>query len=332
VWLRPEGVLLALLGGVSALKLPKSQLIITAVAMVAIVGGYLLFNQAVGGWVLPSSAKVAAHSENVLVAQWTMMKQWADLWLGSIGARRLGLLPVVLLPGIVVGSILLGRRFPALPAFFIILPAVLAVVRPWAGQLGRYLIPMIPFGIVLGVIGLEHLSRRLSGAHSRSTFIAIGLACVVWQGYTARKVGIAHGWNVQNINGMQRYIGETTAKATTPGDTIAVNDVGAIGYFSGCYVVDLVGLTSPARSFPDNLARYRPKFLMIFPDWFQDFAAIDSVTDQIVFFDADSTFKYSPFLGVRLRHNTISSRNTMYLYERMGRSQTGASRPQLIVH
>jgi hypothetical protein len=333
VWLRPEAILLALLGIAGAsTRLSRSQLALTVLGSTAIVGGYLLFNQAVGGWILPSSAKVAAHPGNhFLVSQWAMMKQWADVWLGSIGARRLGLHAVLLLPGIVVGSVLLIRRFPALPAFFILLPISLAVVRPWAGQLDRYLVPMIPFGILLGLIGLEHLCRRLSGARVVA-LLATGLVCVLWQAYTARKVGIAHGWNVQNINGMQRYIGETTAKATTPGDTIAVNDVGAIGYFSGCYVVDLVGLTSPVRSFPDNLARYRPKYLIIFPDWFQDFGAIDPVTDQVVFYDADSTFKYSPFLGVGLRHNTISSRNTMYLYERLGRNQTGASQPQLIVH
>lgn len=334
IWLRPEAILLAGLGIAGAgTKISRSQLALTALGAAAIAGSYLLFNQAVGGWIFPSSAKVAAHpGSHFLASQWTMVKQWADLWLGWIGARRLGLHAIVLLPGIVVGSILLVRRLPALPAFFLLLPVALAIIRPWAGQLDRYLVPMIPFGILLGVIGLEHLCRRLAGVRATSALIAVGLVCIAWQCYTARKVGIAHGWNVQNINGMQRYIGETAAKAIAPGDTIAVNDVGAIGYFSGCYVVDLVGLTSPVRTFPDNLARYRPKYLILYPDWFQDFAAIDPVTDQIVFYDGDSTFKYSPFLGVRLRNNTISSRNTMYLYERMSRSQTGASRPQLIVH
>ncbi len=131
---------------------------------------------------------------------------------------------------------------------------------------------------------------------------------------------------------MHRFVAESTRKATSPGDTIAVNDVGAIGYFSGCYVLDLVGLVSPQRSFPDDLRDYKPKYMIIFPDWFQAFAAVDWKTNQVVFYDADSTYKYSPFLGVRLRKNTISARNTMYLYERMPKAESGTSHVQIVVH
>ncbi len=162
--------------------------------------------------------------------------------------------------------------------------------------------------------------------------IALGVLCLGWQAYVARKAGIGYGWNVQNINGMQRYIADLTRRATSPGDTVAVNDVGAMGFFSDCYVVDLVGLVSPRRSFPEALKIYRPKCMAIFPDWFEPFAAIDWKTDQVVFYDADSTLKYSPFLGVRLRRNTISSRNTMYLYERMEREKTGIHRVPLVIH
>ena len=59
---------------------------------------------------------------------------------------------------------------------------------------------------------------------------------------------------------------------------------------------------------------------------------MDWKTNQVVFYDPDSIYKYSPFLGVRLRKNTISSRNTMYLYERMPKAETGMSRVQLVVH
>ena len=99
-----------------------------------------------------------------------------------------------------------------------------------------------------------------------------------------------------------------------------------------CFVVDLVGLVSPRLSFPEYLRRYKPKYMIVFPDWFEKFATIDWATNQVVFYDADSVYKYSPFLGVGLRKNTISSRNTMYLYERMGRYETGVHHVPVVVH
>ena len=333
VWLRPEGAILALLGVVGRTGLSPRKVLWPAAVAVLLVGTYGLFNIAVGGWFLPNSVRVASHlGGNPLSSEWTMVKEWADLWLGSIGRWHPALHPVLLLPLIVVGSILVARRLPALPAFFVLLPGALALFRAWGGQLDRYLMPTIPFGIVLAAIGLDYASRRIGDSKAAMSVLTIGLVCFGWQAIMARRVGVAHGWNVQNINGMQRFIAEATKRATSPGDTVAVNDVGAMGYFSDCYVLDLVGLTSPRRGFPQAMAQFKPKYLVIFPDWFQRFGAVDPKTDQVVFYDADSTYKWSPFLAVRLRRNTISSRHTILLYERMGRNETGTMHPQLIVH
>jgi hypothetical protein len=333
VWLRPDGLVLVFLGLFLRPRITLKNSIAPATVVGLVVGIYLVFNYLVGGWILPNSVRVAAHpGGKFLASQWTMVKQWADLWVGSIGARPIAMHSVLLLPAIVVGSALAFRKWPALVAYFVLFPMSLAIFRAWGGQFGRYIVYCVPFGIVLGVIGFDRIARRFLGPRKAAGLLALGIVCLGWQAYSARKVGIAHGWNVQNIEGMQRFIAEATRKATSPGDTIAVNDVGAIGYFSGCYVVDLVGLVSPKRSFPDYLRIYKPKYMIIFPDWFEHFAAIDEHTGQVVFYDGDSTYKYSPFLGVRLRRNTISSRNTIYLYERMARSETGAQNVQIVVH
>ena len=116
---------------------------------------------------------------------------------------------------------------------------------------------------------------------------------------------------------MHRFLAEKAHRVMAPGDTLAVNDVGAMGYFSGCHVVDLVGLESPRRSFPENLRKYRPKVLIVFPEWFQACAAVDPTTDRPLFYDPDSAYMYTPFMGVKLQNNTIASRSTMVLYERI---------------
>ena len=333
VWLRPDGIVLAFLGLALRPGITLRNSIKPATVFVLVVGTYLIFNYLVGGWILPNSVKVAAHpGGNFLSGQWTMVKQAADLWIGSIGARRVAYHAVILLPAIVVGAALTIRMWPALAAYFVLFPMSLAVFRAWGGQFGRYIVPTVPFGILLAVVGLSFALHRALGRGYAVALLTLGLMCLAWQGYAVRKVGITHGWNVQNIEGMQRYIADLTRKGTSPGDTIAVNDVGAIGYFSNCFVVDLVGLVSPRLSFPEYLRRYRPKYMIVFPDWFERFATVDRSTNQVVFYDADSTYKYSPFLGVRLRKNTISSRNTMYLYERMGRNDTGIHQVPLVVH
>lgn len=191
---------------------------------------------------------------------------------------------------------------------------------------------VIPVGILLGLGGLDHFGRRAFARRRRSALVAAGVLCVGWQLVSGWHMGIAHGWNVRNINDMHRYIGETMRRANSPGDTIAVNDVGAMGYFSDCYIADLAGLVSPRKPFPEMLREYRPKAMIVFPDWFQQFAAIDPQTGQVVFYDADSTYKWSPIIGVGLRKNTIVARNTLYIYERLLRNEEGARDVKMIIH
>ena len=76
----------------------------------------------------------------------------------------------------------------------------------------------------------------------------------------------AHGWNVQNINMMQRFLGLVAENMTSPGDTIAASDIGGIGYFSHRKVVDLMGLVSAPSTLPENLSVYRPKLLIVIID------------------------------------------------------------------
>ena len=180
---------------------------------------------------------------------------------------------------------------------------------------------VVPFGLILGVIGLEHASRRLFPRRSVALLIFLGLICLGWQLYTVRIKGMLHGWNVQNINEMQRFIAESARKGISRGDTVAVNDVGAMGYFSGCYIVDLVGLVSPHREMPENLSFYRPKYLAVFPEWFEKYVTLDPRTKLPLFYSADSVYKYAPIVRVRLKQNTISGRNTMVLFERFERDE-----------
>jgi uncharacterized membrane protein YvlD (DUF360 family) len=217
VWFRPDGMVLALIGLFVRPRLSLKGLIAPCAVAGLIIGAYLAFNQVVGGWILPSSVEVNAHpGQDILPNLRGMAGQWSDLWLGSVGVRRVGVHSPLLLPAMVVGAWAIVRRWPALVAYFVLFPIAFALFTGFGGQFGRYLAPTIPFGTCLAAIGLGTVARRVPRGRSRVGMVAVLAICLVWQGYFARKVGIAYGWNVQNINGMQRFIAEKTRAATSP--------------------------------------------------------------------------------------------------------------------
>jgi hypothetical protein len=64
--------------------------------------------------------------------------------------------------------------------------------------------------------------------------------------------------------------------------------------------------------------------LVIFPEWYAAYGVRDPVIDNIVFYDSDSTYKWSPVVGVGLNRNSIASRNTMVLFERLKPGEEGS--------
>lgn len=116
---------------------------------------------------------------------------------------------------------------------------------------------------------------------------------------------------------MQVLLGKFAKVASQPGDVVATNDIGAIGYFGGRYVVDLMGLVSPQRTLPENLEHYRPKLLLIFLTWFEEYARDDPNSGNYMFFDADSSHRYELIAGIELKRNTICANSRMTVYVRL---------------
>jgi len=332
VWLRPDGLFLAALGLVCSPDNRKWAALVT----VSVILGYFAFNFAVGGQPFPTSVGAkAALGGNVLAREGTTLSQWLWLWGLSLHAGRYGPHAVLLLSAMMVGAVLTWRRRPILAAYPIAFPLVFGFFGPNGGQHGRYLVSVIPFGIVLGCVGLSAVTRRIPPViRARGNLVALGVAAVLlaWQLGTAGLVGIAYGWNVQNINQMHRFLAEEVARRIPPGEAIAVNDVGAMGYFGSHPIVDLAGLMSPRRSLPENLAIYRPPYVIIFPDWFRQYLVTDRKTGLPIVREPGSGAVYSPVLGVKLRHNTIASREMMIVFKRFTVDTPTVSNPELIEH
>ena len=314
VWVRPDGLFLA---GLALVLGPPREIWKRALCAAPPILAFFAFNHAIGGHWMPQTVGVKAHFGAEISRTVTMLREWGALW--GIPYRSMDDLeePVLLLALLAIGGAVLLRRRPILALYTIGFPLALSLFYAGSGSHKRYILYVIPFGITLASVGLGAIAARFGGSSGRKALATIGAACLVWQLVLASGEAETHGWNVQNINEMQRTLGEFARRITKPGDRIAANDIGAIGYFSERPVVDLVGLITPREPLPRMLTRYRPELMIVFVDWFHEYALWDPESRGFVFLDADSTHKYMMVGAIELRHNTISSKDQMLAFRRL---------------
>jgi hypothetical protein len=291
VWMRPEALLLL---GIGWLAVPKEKKLVTLGIGAAIVLPYFIFNYALSGYPLPLTVRTKAkiysgHFSTYFLSEIsTLFTQYH--WLPLFALVPLGFVALWKKAWWVAG-------FPL--AF---------LLMEWGTNLGtasfhRYVHPMLPFTYVLMAFGASWIAARLPRYR---VWVWVGITLLlVMQAQTAYKLRWTHALAVQNITDMQITIANLAANTTDPGDLVATNDVGAVGYFSGRYVLDLMGLVSPLKNMGDNLREGRPVLLAIFDPWF-----IERKTD--------STFiNHYKFLGaLKLKQNVVCGYEVMSVYAR----------------
>ncbi len=322
VWVRPDGLFLLALSFILMRKdFPRR-----ALGALAIVLAFLAFNHAIGGTLLPQTVGAKTRfGFDPIGRSWSLLREWGALW--GIPYRSYDQLehPVILFAGIAAGAVALSRRHPLFALYCIGLPLALSLFRDHSGSAKRYILYVVPFGAILAAYGFDLLSRKFLRRRAAVGLVATAALALAWQGAYAARRATVYAWNVQNINHMQRYMGRLAREASHPGDRIATNDIGAIGFFSERPIVDLMGLVTPREPLPQALSRYQPKLLIIFVDWFRDYAEYDPAHDTFYFYDSDSTHRYAVIAGVELSHDTISGKDQMIMFQRYPR---GAPPPE----
>ena len=256
---RPEGVVLAALVGLGLLLRARGSLsspssrssrhfpislisIISLYALAFLIPliPYLLFNLQTSGTLLPNTfyAKAAEYAE--LTTQSNFFARWLSMYRQPlIGAQLL------LVPGLVFGVWKLARErewvllLPA--AWILLLPALYAWRLPVTYQFGRYVMPIIPFIVVYGVVGTAMLYQRISARVIRRAWamaIAVVLAAfyVLGANYYAQSVAVIHCEMVAVAN---------WTAANLPVGKLAAHDIGAQAYFDPRPLLDMAGLVSP---------------------------------------------------------------------------------------
>ncbi len=116
---------------------------------------------------------------------------------------------------------------------------------------------------------------------------------------------------VKNINQMQVHLGKWLAENTEDDARLAVNDIGAIGFFSHRTVYDLMSLINPEMmEFRLLMGRFKgdleflyyckPDYAVLFPSWFPNLAF-----NEILF---------KPIYQVQLEDNLICGGDVMVVY------------------
>jgi tetratricopeptide (TPR) repeat protein len=156
---------------------------------------------------------------------------------------------------------------------YILFPLLLVFIYwyklPYAHRFGRYLMPAIPFIILLSGLGFRDLCK-LAGNYMQSGKIAqvlmIGISSVIIlysffdykdnaQNYAEQCVYI-HDRHVVTANWIKDN--------TKPDDVIATHDVGAIGFYCNRKIVDAAGLMNPeliSKINDDNYASIMSDFM-----------------------------------------------------------------------
>jgi hypothetical protein len=228
---------------------------------------------------------------------WEYARAWI-VWLGTTH----WLLPLALVPGFWLASRAcrpLGIAALALVAHPLGM-ALLAPYRDPSFQEGRYSAHLLPLALVLVALGIGATGRWRRGAIV--AYLTVALVMLV-------PAADRYAWGVQNINAMQVHLGRWVDTHLPPTSRLAVNDIGAIAYFSRRSVIDLMGLVTPEilpyrRQGERGVIRYLteqcPDFVIVFPTWFPLMTASDEALE--------------PIYRVRLEHNTVSGGSEMVVY------------------
>jgi len=305
VWARPECLLLAvllMLDRALFLRGRRSWFAIGQLAAlyVLLLIPYFVMNHGLSGGLFPHTFAVKVADRGLLTAFGRGDLQQVGHLLVSSGPHYLAgfvrhlfranpLLPVGALLGVVFWIAQLVRPHESrsffLPGVVLTYAFAIGVMAPFLGadfQSGRYVANQTAFAVVLATLGIHWLYLWLRGRSERAATPVI-TAVLLLGGFN---MAMAQGWMVRthtsavaSINQIDVHVGRWLAAHTPPGATVATNDIGAIGYFSGRPVMDMMGLVTPAaaewirrKGSTDGGAtafvqEARPDYIAFFPRW-----------------------------------------------------------------
>ncbi|MGC8825911.1 MAG: hypothetical protein ACP5TV_02765, partial [Anaerolineae bacterium] len=316
---RPEGVTLVALVGANlwASWLQKRAgrgvkgVLVASLALFAgwLAGAvpFLLLNILLAGTPFPNTFYAKQVEYSSVVSAYPFLTRWLRVLYPTTTGAQILLVPGFLWSALQAGRYALSRwqrKKPpaegpasALPVLYWLLFSIIYALRlPVNYQHGRYLIPIIPLYIVLGVGGTALLLGRSRSEYFRrllqNTLLWAGVLLTV--GFIALGAH-AYTGDLRFINGEMVAVARWINAHTPENALIAAHDIGAIGYFTQRPLLDMAGLISPEvipilrdeDALWEWLTAHGAQYLVTFPSWYPRMTARPEL--ELVF-QTDSAF------------------------------------------
>jgi hypothetical protein len=257
---RPEGAyLFAVLVAVHAVEgVPARRITRVAVAYASLVGPYLVWKWLYYGALFPNTyyAKPGTLREGLRYA--------FEFATGAGYTRGLGLPLIALAAGA-----LLSLRAPRGPIAFAAALASAVILAGGDWMLGgRFWAPVLPVLFLLMAVPVDRLLARLWPGRRTAALAATVVPCLLIGAALAAPRQETAARCRERGDGQReahRYIARWLARHARPGDSIALMDVGMIGFHTGLRTLDITGLTDPhiARAPGGMIAkRYDPAYVL----------------------------------------------------------------------
>ncbi|MEO6696055.1 MAG: hypothetical protein ABIY50_03935 [Ignavibacteria bacterium] len=265
MWARPDGVafIAAIFIDYAALRIySKEQLNLKqftvadlkkiGIIFLGIVGIYFAMNMLLSGSMLPNtySAKLTYYSPEFRSRfEFIESAVWDYFTTGSYYVLMIGFLFSVskLIFDIYKKTYNQNTLYIA---FVLLLVIIYFIKLPYAHRFGRYMMPIIPFFILVATIGFRDLARIINKYSSNLLFsksiFYIFVGIVFFMGikdYDENREG--YSIHCKYIYDRQVEAALWINENTNENDVIATHDVGAIGYYGNRKIVDVAGLVTP---------------------------------------------------------------------------------------
>lgn len=278
---------------------------------VMLVLGYFLFNYFLSGSILPNtySAKIEYYNKmsRALFLKNDVLKYFTEaefilIWL-----------PFLIYCIVILKSIIRKEYNTHLVFLFFIvgLIAVYYLKLPFAHRFGRYLIPVIPFYIIIAIAGVKFISDFILVKTSKGKTVLPNLVFIV---YSIVTLGLFINYNPNSKNEFtflckysnDRHVaaGKWLNQNTAESAIIATHDIGAVAFYGERKIIDMAGLVTPeliahlkennyAAYMNEYLSRQKVDYIVTLRNWFE------VVNDKPIFtpinsFEYLDIFKFNP--------------------------------------
>ncbi len=223
-------------------------------------------------------------------------------------------------------------------AFFVIFPFICSFASAYI-QFRRYFTFFLPILLPSAMVGMGAIYERIAHTNLKRIYVAVTIAAIFGFSVISNAFGIyplnyADGkawsgaeytaWSIHNINEQQASIGRWIDATLPPQTTVAVNDVGAIGYLSHRRLVDLCGLVS------NDVTRFFKKYknATIVKKHLLEYLKLERKPDYVIIYETWYP-GWSSQLPVVDSFNVIAKNNVICGWDTMTVLKMDWSRPQI---